>query len=375
MTKKQTTYQQLMKLLFISEGIWWMLVLVCYAVFPFGKWGVKLLHPEMLPLWLVIPVLGVLTWFQWNWKAKVYEQYSGFGSTRMLWVKFEPVKAFLHYFLLRSTYFFIVLAMAQPVAGSRKVNGSKRVLDLVICLDISNSMNTKDMGGGQTSRLTAAKQAIGELLNQLKGERIAVVVFANDAYTQLPLTMDYGAAKLFIPDIETSMITDQGTNIGRALEQAQEQFKDTESGKAVLVITDGEDHENLWKEQVAALQKKHIELAYLGLGSPKGGLIPNNPYDASEGYKRENGVAVVSKLDKAALARMASASGSVLVVSNSAFPNIYDIAANYKNSKNKQLMKVEFNVDKNYFYIPAILALLCMICYFFLPILINPDKR
>lgn len=375
MTKQVSTYQHLVKLLLISEGIWWFLVLICCTVLPFNEWGMHLLHPEMLSLWMIIPAFAALTWFQWHWKSRIYEQYSGYGSTRMLWVKFEPLKAFLHYFLLRSTYFFIILAMAQPVAGTRKVNGSKRVLDLVICLDISNSMNTKDMGGGSTSRLTAAKQAIGELLNQLKGERIAVVVFANDAYTQLPLTMDYGAAKLFVPDIETSMITDQGTNIGVALEIAQEQFKDTESGKAILVITDGEDHEALWKKQIAELKKKHVELAYLGLGSAKGGLIPNNPYDISEGYKRENGQAVVSRLDKKSLEAMAAESGSTLVVSNSAFPNIYDIAANYKNTKNKQVMKVEFNVDKNYFYIPTILALLCMICYFFLPIIINPEKR
>lgn len=375
MTKQLSTYQHLVRLLLISEGIWWFLVVICSTVLPFDEWGMHLLHPEMLSCWMVIPAFAALTWFQWHWKSKIYEQYSGFGSTRMLWVKFEPVKAFLHYFLLRSTYFFVVLAMAQPVAGSRKVNGSKRVLDLVICLDVSNSMNTKDMGGGSVSRLTAAKQAIGELLNQLKGERIAVVIFANDAYTQLPLTMDYGAAKLFVPDIETSMITDQGTNIGVALELAQEQFKDTESGKAILVITDGEDHEDLWRKQIAQLKKKHVELAYLGLGSAKGGLIPNNPYDISEGYKRENGQAVVSRLDKNSLEKMAAESGSVLVVSNSAFPNIYDIAANYKNSKNKQVLKVEFNVDKNYFYIPTILALLCMICYFFLPIIINPEKR
>ncbi len=375
MTKQLSTYQHLVRLLLISEGIWWFLVVICSTVLPFGQWGMHLLYPEMLSLWIIIPVFAGLTWFQWHWKSRIYQQYSGFGSTRMLWVKFEPVKAFLHYFLLRSTFFFIVLAMAQPVSGSRKVNGSKRVLDLVICLDISNSMNTKDMGNGSVSRLTAAKQAIGELLNQLKGERIAVVVFANDAYTQLPLTMDYGAAKLFVPDIETSMITDQGTNIGMALKVAQEQFKDTESGKAILVITDGEDHEDLWKKQLAELKRKHVELAYLGLGSAKGGLIPNNPYDISEGYKRENGQAVVSRLDRKSLERMAAESGSVLVVSNSAFPNIYDIAANYKNSKNKQVLKVEFNVDKNYFYIPAILALLCMICYFFLPIIINPEKQ
>ncbi len=374
MIKEKNTYNRLVKLLLVSEAIWWSFVLIGYVVVPFDKWGMKLLHPDMLGLWMVIPVLGVLSWIQWNWKARIYQEYSGYGSTRMLWVKFEPLKAFLHYFLLRSTYFFVVLAMAQPVAGSRKVNGSKRILDLVICLDISNSMNTKDMGGNKSSRLTAAKQAIGELLNQLKGERIAVVVFANDAYTQLPLTMDYGAAKLFVPDIETSMISDQGTNIGRALEVAQEQFKDSESGKAILVITDGEDHEALWKEQLRELKKKHVELAYLGLGSTKGGLIPNNPYDESEGYKRENGQAVVSKIDKKGLTRMASESGSILVTSDSPFPNIYDIATNYKNTKNKQVMKVEFNVDKNYFYIPTILALLCMICYFFLPILINPNK-
>lgn len=374
MIKEANTYNRLMKLLLLSEGIWWAIILIGYALLPIDHWGVKLLHPEMLGLWIVIPILAVVSWIQWRWKARIYQEYSGYGSTRMLWVKFEPIKAFLHYFLLRSTYFFVVLAMAQPVAGSKKVNGSKRVLDLVICLDISNSMNTKDMGGTEVSRLTAAKQAIGELLNQLKGERIAVVVFANDAYTQLPLTMDYGAAKLFVPDIETSMISDQGTNIGRALEVAQEQFKDTESGKAILVITDGEDHEALWKKQLDELKKKHVELAYLGLGSTKGGLIPNNPYDLSDGYKRENGQAVVSKIDKKGLTKMASESGSILVTSDSPFPNIYDIATNYKNTKNKQVMKVEFKVDKNYFYVPTILALLCMICYFFLPIIINPNK-
>jgi Ca-activated chloride channel family protein len=374
MIKEKNTYRRLVNLLVVSEAAWWVTVSILLGIIPRIYGEVSLLHPEMLGLWAIIPVLGALTWIQWHWKARIYEEYSGYGSTRMLWVKFEPMKAFLHYFLLRSTYFFIVLAMAQPVAGSRKVNGSKRVLDLVICLDISNSMNTKDMGGNQSSRLTAAKQAIGELLNQLKGERIAVVVFANNAYTQLPLTMDYGAAKLFVPDIETSMISDQGTNIGRALEVAQDQFKDTESGKAILVITDGEDHEALWKEQLQTLKKKNVELAYLGLGSSKGGLIPNNPYDETEGYKREGGKAVVSKIDKKGLTRMAAASGSILVTSDSPFPNIYDIATKYKNSKNKQVLKVEFKVDKNYFYIPTTLALLCMICYFFLPIIINPNK-
>ena len=109
MTKHGNTYDRLVKWLLVSEGIWWAVVLAIYGLVSFDGLGMHLLHSEMLGLWIIIPVFAVLTWFQWSWKAKTYREYSGYGSTRMLWVKFEPLKAFLHYFLLRSTYFFIVL--------------------------------------------------------------------------------------------------------------------------------------------------------------------------------------------------------------------------------------------------------------------------
>ena len=98
MIKEKNTYNRLVKLLLFSEGIWWSLVLIVYALVPLDRLGVKLLHGEMLGLWGVIPVLAVLSWIQWNWKAKIYKEYSGYGPTRMLWVKFEPAKAFLHCF-------------------------------------------------------------------------------------------------------------------------------------------------------------------------------------------------------------------------------------------------------------------------------------
>lgn len=373
MIKAGNTYRQLVQYLLVCEVICWALSLSTFFIL--DAFQVTYLHPECFYFLLVIPVFSVFTWRHWKRKDEIHQQYSGFGETRMLWVRFEPKKAFLRYFLMRSALFFTVVAMAQPAAGTHKVSATKRVLDLVICLDISNSMNTRDMGNGTVSRLTAAKNAIGELLNQVKGERIAVIVFANDAYTQLPLTMDYGAAKLFVPDIETSMISDQGTNIGKALEQAQQQFKDTESGKAVLVITDGEDHEALWRKQVEQLKEQQVELAYLGLGSSKGALIPNDPYDSSLGYKRENGQPVVSKLDHKSLQSMAAVSASKLLVSDQEFPTIIELVSAFKNVKHKQSLKVEFNVEHNYFFIPSLFALVCMLLYYFLPFFINQDNK
>lgn len=368
MTKLHPTYQRLMKSVIITELSLWIATFLAYYFFIRSSQKLTFLHPEFLWLWISIPLFIGANILQWNHKQKIYSEYSGYGSTRILWVTFSFTKAFLHYLLLRLALFFLVVSLAQPISGSRRVKGSKRVLDLVICLDISNSMNTEDMSGNK-SRLYAAKQAISHLMNQMAGERIAVIVFANDAYTQLPLTLDYGAAKLFVPDIETSMITDQGTNIGRALEVAQEQFKDEESGRALLVITDGEDHEKLWQEQTAELKEKNVEICYLGLGTSTGGVVPIDPYDDKKELVRENGQPVISKLDKSSLKRMASESGADLVVSSSAFPDMTSVARTFSNAKNKSVKSIEFNVDKNYYQVPLVIAIILFVAYLFLPFL------
>lgn len=350
-----------------------MLLLVLFYLGTFIT-GVTFLYPDLLLLGLFLPILSVVSIIHWQQKQNLATRYSGIGRTKMISVKFGLKEAFFPYFLIRCALLFILLAMAQPVAGSKKIKGNKKVLDLVICLDISNSMNTVDMSGNQASRLTAAKHAINELLNKLTGERISVVIFANDAYVQLPLTLDYGAAKLFIPDIESSMISDQGTNIGSALEIAQTQFKDAEAGQAILVITDGEDHADLWKKQIADLATKNITLSYLGLGSEKGGLIPEDPNNPKLGYKRENGKAIVSRIDKSALTSMAAASGSKLAFSDIQFPSVIEIVNGFKASKNKKV-ELDFVVARNYFYIPASFALLSLLAYYFVQLFIQKRKK
>lgn len=363
-------FRKLMQLTLVAEASFWGAVILLYT---FVKpRSMDFLHPGMFWFFLLIPVLFVVFVLRWQWKSKLYDTYRGMGKTRMIRVRFQPIRYFLQYFLLRCVVFFIVTAMAQPVMGSRKVKGSRRVLDLVICLDISASMNTMDIAPN-TSRLDVAKRGIIQLLNNLKGERISVVIFANEAYTQLPLTMDYGAAKMFIQEIETAMISDQGTNVGAALEVAQEQFRDSESGHAIVVITDGEDHEQQWRDQVAKIRESKVELSYYGIGTTKGGLIPNDPDDLSAGYKRENGVAVVSRLDQDGLRKMAAATNSNVEFSNAAFPDMTGLIAELSSVQNKTVKEMEFQIRHNYFQVPLFVAFCCFLAYLFVPLLVNRE--
>lgn len=357
-------YRQLIQLTLVAEAIFWTATLMLYVLAQPAD--IDILHPEMFWLFALIPGVLVVFLLRWQWKSNLYDQYHGTGKTRMIRVTFQPVRYFLQYFFFRSIIFFLVVALSQPAMGSRKIKGSRRVLDLVICLDVSASMNTKDIDGN-TSRLTAAKRGMIQLMNSLKGERISVVIFANEAFTQLPLTMDYGAAKMFIQEIETSMIADQGTNIGAALKVAQKQFIDGQSGHAIVVITDGEDHEAQWKEQVDKIVEHKVELTYYGIGTERGGLVPNDPYDEEAGYKTENGNSVRSSLDVEGLRTMAAATGSNVTFSSDPFPDMSGLVASLSAIRNKTVKEMEFTVQKNYFQVPLFLAFCCFLGYLFTP--------
>ena len=170
-------------------------------------------------------------------------------------VLFKPVstkKALLRFIFLRNIVAFLILALANPLLGKMKQNTKADNLELVICLDISNSMNAKDIEN--TSRLEVAKRGLSQLVNQLKGERIGMCVFAGTAFVQLPLTNDYHAAKLFTQEIETDMISAQGTNISSALTNSL-QFKRSGSMLKEAVVLPAPLNRLLCKASFAACSK------------------------------------------------------------------------------------------------------------------------
>ncbi len=358
-----------------TELCWWTLTFfVLWTLSSELIPGLLLTQPEALFLLFILPFISVVFWKNMKQKERIQTAFSKSVLTGMVNTHFSAKQSFIRYSLFRLTLLLVIFSASQPIFGKEKVKGNKQIVDLVVCLDISNSMNTKDMNEGKTTRLSAAKQGLQELINRLSGQRIGVVVFANEAFTQIPLTMDYAALKLLIPDIESDLISNQGTNIGSALAVAQKQFKDTDAGASILVITDGENHQNRWKTEHLALKQKNISVMYYGMGSESGGLIPNDPFDSSQGFKRENGKAIVSRLDIPGIQKMAASTSSRVVFSDSEFPNMTPVLDYIQQIKTRSEKKTTLIVSKNHFQFLLIGAILAFLTYLFLPFLVQKQR-
>jgi Ca-activated chloride channel family protein len=174
----------------------------------------------------------------------------------------------------------------------------------MIALDVSNSMLAEDI---RPSRLERAKQAISKLIDRLDGDRIGIIVFAGKAYNQLPITTDYGAAKMFLSAINTNIVPVQGTAIADAVEMATGSFGQSTHNKAIIVISDGEDHQGDVLEKTEAAAKKGIIVYSVGIGTPEGGPIPVYNGDNRTGYKKDrDGTTIITRLDDSLLQRIAA---------------------------------------------------------------------
>jgi Ca-activated chloride channel family protein len=206
---------------------------------------------------------------------------------------------------------FFALALAQPQCGERAEVVKRRGLDIVVALDVSKSMYARDV---VPSRLERAKLELTGLLDQLKGDRVAIVAFAGDAFIQCPLTHDYAAAKLFLRAVDPEEMPQGGTNIGAALMVSRQVLEGADRGakdRVVVLLSDGEDLSGNIAEGIDALKELNARVIAVGLGSDEGEPIPILNKDADiVGYKKdENGVTVISRLDRAGLLRVAEATG------------------------------------------------------------------
>ena len=198
-----------------------------------------------------------------------------------------------------------IVATANLQSGSKMEEVKREGIDLFFCIDISNSMNAEDIA---PNRLERSKQAINNIINKLNGDRIGIIVFAGNAYVQLPITTDYSAAKMFLSTINTNLIPTQGTEIGAAINLAAKSFGVNEHNKAIVIISDGEDHEN--GGAIKAVQdaaKLGIKVYTIGMGLEDGAPIPiYNQYGKRTGYKKEkSGNIVITKLDDNMLRQIA----------------------------------------------------------------------
>jgi len=287
-------------------------------------------------------------------------------SDRVLESYMHPVSSlshFLRFFFLRNAIVFLIIALAQPIYGKKTVSGTTESLELVVALDISNSMNTKDISK-DISRLDISKRALVQLINNLHGEKIGIVLFANSAFVQLPLTRDYSAAKLFIQDIDSRMISSQGTNVAEALMVSKEMFSKEKTTKGIILVTDGENHETNPDEILQEIKSSKIQLSVLGIGTKKGGLIPKNPKRPELGYKTNAiGKTIVSRLNPSFIKEIAAKGGGHANISSSEFPNLSGLLTQINQMKRTKIDNLEFDVKEEQYQIPLFIAIISWLLY------------
>lgn len=214
---------------------------------------------------------------------------------------------------------FLILGICNLQTGSKLQDVKREGSDIMICLDVSNSMLAQDLS---PNRLERAKIAIESMIDKLQGDRLGIIIFAGEAYVQLPITTDYNSAKLFLESINTKIVPVQGTNIADAINKAVESFgKDEGKNKAIVVITDGENNEEANSSAVEAAEeagKKNIVVNTIGVGSESGVPIPNIIDGVVSGYKKDNsGNTIVTKLDSKILQDIAAETNGVYVQASS----------------------------------------------------------
>jgi Ca-activated chloride channel family protein len=251
--------------------------------------------------------------------------------------------------------------LANPQIGS-KIEEVKQVgIDVYILLDVSLSMKAEDI---KPSRLEKAKHEISKLIQELKGDRIGLIVFSGKAFIQFPLTTDYSAASLFLSAVSVKSVPQPGTAIGPAIQLALNSFKkDEETQKAIVIITDGEDHEGKLDNVIEEANNIGVRLYAIGLGSPQGVPIPiYNNAGRQTGYKKDrNGNVVLTKLDETTLEDITSkANGQYYRGSNNEdeLELIYNDLASLEGSEYGATKITEYEDRYYYFLIPAILILI-----------------
>jgi Ca-activated chloride channel family protein len=321
------------------------------------------LHPAYLFILLLIPVFFGIEWGFMRWKNKKINALGSLQTQAILLPEIHVKPIFWKYFWLRNTLFFLAFAMAKPIFGEGKVTSTGRNAEILIALDISNSMNVRDINPTE-SRLSIAKRSLIQLINSLRGEKIGICVFAGNAYVQLPLTGDYDAAKMYVNEIETDMVSEQGTNIGEALLNTARMYSKAKNSKLLLLVTDGENHEGGIDESVQILKENKVQLAILGLGTKQGGYVPNDPYKPEFGFKiLENGKKVVSKLNPKMLASIAQKANGFAITSASSFPDLENIVNHIRDLKTGESELSAVEVRKNWYQIPLFLGIVCLLFY------------
>ena len=316
--------------------------------------------PIYLYLLVAVPLLALLRLLSWRLRKR---NLRAFGDPQLLSSLMPDVSRYrpaVKFWLLVAAYALLVLMLARPQMGSKISREKRNGIEAIICMDISNSMLAQDV---VPSRLDKSKLLVENLIDNFTNDKIGLIVFAGDAFVQLPITSDYVSAKMFLQNIDPSLISVQGTDLARAVDMATKSFtKQPGVGRAIIVITDGEDHEGGAIEAAKEARKRGMNVFILGVGDPKGAPIP-----LGDGNYLTNaqGETVMSALNTRMCQEVAAAgSGTYIHVDNTsdAQEKLNDALARLQRGESESVIYSEYDEQFQAFGILALLLLIAEIC-------------
>ncbi len=323
-------------------------------MFKFGR-------PDYLYLLYLIPLLLAAFYFIRKKLDLLFKSFASEKLHKVLSPMRSKNKPTLKFAIFLTALTLVIISLARPQIGS-KIEEAKQIgIDVVIVLDVSMSMQADDI---KPNRLEKGKHEVGRLIEKLQGDRIGLVIFSGNAYVQFPLTSDYAAANLLLNAVDVSSVPQPGTSISSAIELASNSFRsEDEIKKAIIIITDGEDHEGEIDRVTDEAVSKGISIFTIGLGTTAGSPIPLSAGGgARSGFKTDNqGNVVITKLDETVLKDIASkGNGKYYPVSNneSEIDEIFDQLSNYEQTEYGTKRITDYEDRYYYFLIPALLLLI-----------------
>ena len=319
-------------------------------------------NPAFLYLLLLLPVVMLLYIIN---ELRIRKALKRLGDSNLvggLIPEMSRVRPLVKFVLQLIAFSAGVIMLSRPQFGSKIEDVKKQGVEVIIALDVSNSMLAEDI---QPDRLTRAKQAISRLVDNLDNDKIGLIVFAGDAYIQIPITTDYLSAKMFLSAINPNIVPKQGTAIGAAINLGVKSFSPGEGkSKAMIIITDGENHEDDPVKDAEDASKAGIVIHTIGIGSTEGVPIPIMNNGRKDYLKDVDGNTVITKLDEEILKKIAlSTNGNYVRASNSNI-GLDEIYAQIKKMKKQDLESTMYTEYNDQFQIFAAIALFLLIVDF-----------
>lgn len=268
----------------------------------------KFAHPNALFLYILLLMVAVVYFMARSRRKKALSRYGNPELLSEMMPEVSTSRPALKFWLTFTALCFMVLLLARPQFGTKMETVTRQGIETVIALDISNSMLAEDVA---PNRLEKSKNIISKLVEGFADDKVGLIVFAGDAFIQLPITSDFISAKIFLESIDPGLIARQGTNIKAAIDMATRSFTPKEGvGKAIIIITDGENHEGGAMEAAKSAAEKGMMVYVMGVGSPEGAPIPVG----SGEYRRDKkGNVIVTRLNEQMCQEIAAAGNGMYI--------------------------------------------------------------